>query len=584
MVGAFLFNLVSKASVMKIISTLVGILAPLFVSAQVQVIENINLIDVKTGKTSPGMSVMISGNTITQIGATKSLKKPEGALTLSGEGKYLIPGLIDSHVHFFQSGSIYTRPDAVSFQGKPYEEEMAFVRRMTPDHLTRYLRLGITTVADVGGPMWNFSVRDSISKSVPGPNVYVTGPLFSMVSRDALGKKDPPIVKITTITQADSLFAKLMARKPDFIKVWYIAGPQLPAEKNFELVKHIARRTHENNLKLCVHATQQKTAELAVDAGADILVHSVDDAVLTDSFLKKLKEKRVTVIPTLIVSHGYRTAFARKLRHDPQDLAWANPFVYGTLTDPEKMDEASWPPVIKRMSASGIPRSAATSDSVMSINLRKMVSGGVNVASGTDAGNIGTMHASSYLQELQAMVAAGLTTSEVLKASTINAALGFGWPTLGSIEKGKLADLVILGKNPLEKIENLNAIDYIVKGGRIIKADTLLKETPEALVQRQLNAYNARNLEAFLDTYDDDVELYNFPDQLTNKGKAEMRKRYEPFFASATNLYCEVVTRMVLGNKIIDQEKVRAGSKVLKAAAVYEIEKGKIKRVTFIRP
>lgn len=551
---------------------------------QTRVIENVNLLDVQTGKILPGMSVVIMGEKITQVGPAKSIKKPEGAGILNGEGKYLMPGLIDSHIHFFQSGSLYTRPDALSFKGVTYEKEKTFVRSITPDHLVRYLRLGITTVADVGGPMWNFTVRDSISKTSNAPNVYVTGPLFSMVSREALGKEDPPIVKVTSAAQADSLFAAMLPRKPDFIKIWYIAGPGLPAEKNFDLVRHIAKRTHENQLKLCVHATQHKTAELAVDAGANILVHNVDSEVFSETLIRKLKDKNVTVIPTLTVFHGYSKTMSRRLDHNPQDLAWANPFAYGTLTDLEKMNEEELPPAVKQLSQNGIPKSEARADSISRINLRKLVSAGVNVATGTDAGNIGTMHASSYLQELKAMVGAGLSTAEVIKASTASPAIGFGWPALGGIEKGKLADMILLEKNPLESIDNLNSISHVVKGGRVMRADTLLRESPEMLVQRQLNAYNARNIEAFLDTYSDDIELFNFPNQLMARGKDEMRKRYAPFFAATPNLYCELVNRMVMGNTVMDQEKVRAGSNTLRAVAIYEVDRGKIRRVTFVRP
>lgn len=569
---------------MRSLHTLCCLLAAGLASGQVQVIDNINLVDVRTGTIKAGMSVVITGETITQVTPAKSLKTPSGARILPGEGRYLIPGLIDSHIHFFQSGGLYTRPDALAFEAMPYEKEKAFVRSITPDHLTRYLRLGITTVADVGGPMWNFTVRDSLSKTLHAPNVFVTGPLFSMVSRDALGKKDPPIVKITSTAQADSLFGQMLPRKPDFIKVWYIAGKSIPAEKNFELVKHIAKRAHENQLKLCVHATQHKTAELAVDAGADILVHSVDSEIVSEALIRKLISRRVTVIPTLTVFQGYTKTMARKLDHHPQDLKYANPFAYGTLTDLEKMKEADLPEEVKQFFRNGIPKSETTADSIMRINLRKLVSAGVNVATGTDAGNIGTLHASSYLQELNAMIGAGLTTAEVLKASTANPALGFGWPTLGWVEKGKLADLVLLDKNPLDNIDHLGSVVYVVKSGRVIRADTLLRESPEAVVQRQLNAYNARNIEAFLDTYSDDVELLRFPNQLTSKGKEQMRSQYGPFFDNTPNLYCELVNRMVMGNTVIDQEKVRAGSDTIRAVAIYEVERGKIRRVTFLVP
>jgi hypothetical protein len=313
-------------------------------------------------------------------------------------------------------------------------------------------------------------------------------------------------------------------------------------------------------------------------------VHSVSDLVLSEEFIKKLKDKKVTYIPTLIVSRGYTKTFARKLDRHPQDLAWANPFAYGSLTDLEKMEEAAWPPVVKRLSKDGIPKSERQADSIQAINLKKLVVAGVNISTGTDAGNIGTMHASSYLQELQAMIRAGLSTAEVLKASTLNPALGFGWANLGNIEKGKLADMIVLDKNPLQNIDHLNAISYVVKSGKIMKADTLHRESPVALVQRQLNAYNARNIDAFLDTYADDVELYNFSGQLLMKGKEAMKKTYGSIFATTPNLYCEIVARMVIGNKVIDQEKVRNGNQTIRAAAVYEIDKGKIKRVTFILP
>jgi len=561
-----------------------SVLLSLSLPAQHTIISNVNLVDVKKGKVLAGQTIVLNGEKIEQVVPAAKLKTITGAQIIDGSGKYLMPGMTDAHIHFFQSGGLYTRPDVVDLRSKwPYEKEKAFGINNATDYLGRYLRLGITTVFDIGGPMANFIIRDSIGKTIAAPNILVTGPLFSMVDRDQFGD-DKPIIKITNNEEADALFKKMLPHKPDFIKIWYIASPALPAEKNFELVKYIAGKTHESGLKLAVHATQLKTAELAIEAGADILVHSIDDEIVPDDFSKKLKEKNITYIPTLIVSNGYFKALSGKLDNHPQDLAWANAFAYGSLTDPEAMAEVEMPALLKTIRKTEFPDRIRTTDSIRAVNLLKLYKTGVNIASGTDAGNIGTFHASSFIQELEAMKSTGLSVPEIIKASTINPAIGFGKEHLwGSIEKGKLADLLLLKKNPLESLQNLNSIELVFKNGKALAPDSIVKESPEAIVQRQLNAYNARNIDAFMDTYSDDVELYDFPNTMTQKGKENMRKGYEGFFKNVPNLYCKIEKRIVIGNKVIDHEKVRAGTRTLNAVAVYEVENGKIKKVTFIK-
>jgi imidazolonepropionase-like amidohydrolase len=565
---------------MKQVFTTLLALASFTLPAQT-LISNTNVVDVRQGKIIANASVLIVDGAIQDVFTTKKYKLPPSTQVIDGSGKYLTPGLADAHIHFSQSGGLYTRPDAFNFTRMvPYEKERADLYKSAEDILRRYLRLGITTVADVGGPLSNFAIRDTLSVAVPSPTVLVTGPLFSMVENKALDNGDPLIVKTTTIAQADSLLNIVLPLKPNYIKIWYIVTEELPAEKTFPVVQHIAKRTHDAKLKLAVHATEFKTADLAVDAGADILVHSVDDQVVTDAFVKKLLARKVSYIPTLTVMDGYITAMNGRLKHRDNDLQYANPFFYSSLSDPEHFSDDELPASFKRMRAMEKPYTNKSFDSVMALNLKLLWAAGVNVVAGTDAGNVGTMHASSMLAELEAMKLAGLSTANVLKSATINSATCFG-TNAGTIEKGKVAELVLVEKNPLDDLRNLTTVTHVMKSGKLMKADTLIRETPEMLVQRQVNAYNARNLEAFLDTYSDDIEIYDFPATLISKGKEAMTKSYGPMFEKVKNLHCQIVNRINSGNTIVDHERVRFGDQYLEAVAIYDIVDGKISKVTF---
>ncbi len=110
------------------------------------------------------------------------------------------------------------------------------------------------------------------------------------------------------------------------------------------------------------------------------------------------------------------------------------------------------------------------------------------------------------------------------------------------------------------------------------------KITPEKLVQQQLIAYNSRNIDAFLEPYSDDVELYMFPNQLLGKGKDFMRKDYAEMFKNTPNLHCDIKNRTILGNTVIDHEIVSGfGPNHLEAIAIYEIKNDKIAKVYFIQ-
>ena len=121
----------------------------------------------------------------------------------------------------------------------------------------------------------------------------------------------------------------------------------------------------------------------------------------------------------------------------------------------------------------------AHADSIRKINLKKMADAGINIASGTDAGNIGTMHATSYFGELKAMQQSGMSNWQILQASTINSAKAIGKEKeFGSITIGKKADMILLDASPVDNLENLKKIRFVINKGNVISPDTLHTRKP----------------------------------------------------------------------------------------------------------
>src|SRR5438477_1724494 len=178
-------------------------------------------------------TVIIAGGRIEAIGPAGSTPVPAGAARIDGKGKWVIPGLIDSHVHFFQSGNLYTRPDVADFNAwMPYAKEVERNKARLPATFKLWLASGVTSVVDIGGPFWNFEMRDAALKSGAAPRVAVAGPLVSMVDRVKLDLGDPPIIKITSADEARALVQRELKHRPDFIKVWFIhrQGDDLAAQ------------------------------------------------------------------------------------------------------------------------------------------------------------------------------------------------------------------------------------------------------------------------------------------------------------------------------------------------------------------
>lgn len=128
---------------------------------------------------------------------------------------------------------------------------------------------------------------------------------------------------------------------------------------------------------------------------------------------------------------------------------------------------------------------------------------------------------------------------------------------------------------------------YKIQNGLVASMTFIFPDGPltdaESIVQEQLVAYNKRDVEAFADTYAQDIELYEYPNKLNVKGIAKLKQQYATFFENTPDLKGEVVNRIVIGNKVIDHESVAVNGSVFKAIAIYEVTNGKIAKVTFIQ-
>src|SRR5436190_16940177 len=160
---------------------------------------NGTLINPGTERVLTTARILIDGDRITDFGDEITASVSKEARVIDCAGKFILPGYIDTHVHFFQSGDLFTRPDIVDLSSiRPYKDEVAWVKSHLNDVFARYLRSGMTSVVDVGGPFWNFEVRKIANSTTKAPRVAVAGPLISSVSRPQLDLGDPPIVKIDT--------------------------------------------------------------------------------------------------------------------------------------------------------------------------------------------------------------------------------------------------------------------------------------------------------------------------------------------------------------------------------------------------
>ena len=422
------------------------------------------LIDGTGGPPVAGAVVLLRGGKIECAGPRDACPVPAGTDVLDVSGLWIVPGVIDAHVHFSQTGWADGRPDALDVRAKhPYDQVEAGLR-LHPERFGRsYLCAGVTSVFDVGGYPWTLGLPAWAEPDPEVPRIAAAGPLLSTRDHWVNLPAERQFIFLRDEAAAREGVRYLAAAGAAAVKVWFI--PEKPIPELEPLVTAAGDEARLRRLPLIVHATGLAEAKAALRAGAHVLVHSVWDVPVDQEFLDLAKRQGTFYCPTLTVMRGYQHMFESAASRQPPAVDDPNGCV-----DPETLARvAETAGLESTRTAEQLATSAqrtAERENTAAANLVTVARAGIPVAMGTDAGNPLTLHGVSVYAEMEAMQRAGLTPSEVLVAATRGGAAAMGrGKELGTIEKGKLADLLVVAADPQADVANLRRLRWVVRGG-----------------------------------------------------------------------------------------------------------------------
>jgi len=411
-----------------------------------------------------GAVVLLRGGKIECAGTRAACPVPAGTDVLDVSGLWIVPGVIDAHVHFSQTGWADGRPDALDVRAKhPYDQVEAGLR-LHPERFGRsYLCAGVTSVFDVGGYPWTLALPARAEPDPEVPRIAAAGPLLSTRDHWVNLPAERQFIFLRDEATAREGVRYLANEGAAAVKVWFI--PEKPIPELEPLVTAAGDEARIRRLPLIVHATGLAEAKAALRAGARVLVHSVWDVPVDQEFLDLAKRQGTFYCPTLTVMRGYQRMFESAASRQPPAVDDPNGCV-----DPETLARVA---ETAGLESSRTAEQLATSaqrtgerERTAAANLVTVARAGIPVAMGTDAGNPLTLHGVSVYAEMEAMQRAGLTPREVLMAATRGGAAAMGRDKeLGTIEKGKLADLLVVAADPQADIANLRRLRWVVRGG-----------------------------------------------------------------------------------------------------------------------
>ncbi|MEE8460824.1 MAG: amidohydrolase family protein, partial [Acidobacteriota bacterium] len=421
------------------------------------VIEGGTLIDGTGASALSGTRILIEDGRIQEIGQRGDLSIPAGARVIEAAGKYIIPGLIDSHVHY----------------------DMPWLHRL-------YLANGVTTVRDLGGSIERLvTLREEISVgNLMAPRMFISGMPIN-----------PGSVRAMNLNSSREMAEKLVEAGVDGIKVTGYTTDEL---------REIVEVAHANGLIVYGHTGPKRGnrgpgARLAIEAGLDgiehalgILEDAMDQAVPVPADYDPSDSSHIfrywygrmhTVVNSTTVSELVQLMVEEDVYFAPTLNNFMRNFVQRNTPEVESDPNLKYipedePDRFGRFTEEDRQEWRKTMELMMEATYKFHEAGGLLI-NGTDSPGA-ALPGWSLHQEMELFVEAGLTPMEALLATTLNNAKVLGKEDeLGTIEAGKYADLIILDADPLLDISNTQEIHLVIKGGLVLYPDVLLEENLE---------------------------------------------------------------------------------------------------------